>query len=307
MSDTTNRTSIKPVMLPQGLRYRHLIHAPGTPIDTSHVSVPELEAFIQAHLLMLRSIDRANAPRIALVQSVPGTGKSQTCLYAALMLGTAVARVPPSIFGSKHEGGAVENFTELMHTCERYSAETKQYIAVQIEDIDAGILSISENTGHTVNTKEAIGHIQTVADNKALHVNHDGTAIPIIATANAATEVRASLFRPGRADTYTHVVPTDVKRAIVDEVFRPVSPEEQRILDRLFKAYATEQPAFWKAVHHDYKKHRIGAVIKKHGADMTAVNAELARRVPLDSDLLHELARNRRAARPVDYLFNRKR
>lgn len=304
---TETITSIKPVPQTPLSRNRHYIRTPDQLPTELYVPQPDAELFVQSFLMMHRSDHRNDAPRTALLQSGPGSGKSLLCLRAALMLGTAVARIPPSVLSSRFEGGAVETLTDILHACEQYSRDTGQYTAVLFEDVDTGALTISENTGHTVNTLDTIGHLQFLADNKHIHVNFDKTTIPFIATANAASEVRASLFRDMRAETYTHVMPEPVKELIAQQIFAPVSPEEQRIVAKLFKAHRTEQPAFWKQLAYDYRRRRIQEVITRYGSDVKAVNAELAIRRPLDGPLLHELAKSRRAARPITFLFNRKR
>src|SRR5205807_2726563 len=101
------------------------------------------------------------------------------------------------------------------------STETKQHVVALFEDLDASILAVGENTGHTVNTKEIIGHLQMLADKRDVHVAFDGSCIPWIATTNSVMEVRASMFRDRRADIFTLEVDATTKRKMLDLHFEP--------------------------------------------------------------------------------------
>lgn len=300
-------SSLRPTPMPEISPFAGLIRRPGQPLGGTYIASPTLELAVQAFLMQHLLPDESPAsPRSMLIQAPPGTGKTEVTLRAALAMGTAVMLLAPSVFSSKHEGGGVEAVTAALHEAERFSRANKMHIAVMFDDIDHSTLSVGDNTGHTVNTADMIGHLQALSSNRALHVTYTGLPIPFLATANAADRIAPSLFRQMRAKVVTHTVDTTTKLELAHKLFAPSGAKERAFIDKLFKAHARESIAFWPALHSDYRAARIQAVLRAKGFDPALVQAELATRRPLDTALITKLAQTCKTARPMNFLWTSK-
>lgn len=304
---TDRLSSLRPTPMPDISPFAGLIHRPGQPSAGTYIPSPTLELAVQAFLMQHQLPQESPlTPRSMLIQGPPGTGKTEVTQRAALAMGTAVMLLAPSVFSSKHEGGGVEAVTDALHEAERYSRANNLPIAVMFDDIDHSTLSVGDNTAHTVNTADMIGHLQALSSNRALHVTYTGLPIPFLATANAADRIAPSLFRQMRAKVVTHTVDDNTKLELAHKLFAPSGATERVFIDKLFKRYRQETIAFWPALHSDYRAARIQAVLRAKGFDPTLVQTELAQRRPLDLALINRLAAACRAARPLDFLWTRK-
>ncbi|MGD9803882.1 MAG: AAA family ATPase [Hyphomicrobiaceae bacterium] len=302
MHDIVNR--LPPSKPPTISRFAAHIHRPGQLLPGTYIPSPRLESAVQAFLMQHQLPDESPAtPRTLLVQGPPGIGKTESTLRAALAMNIAVLLLPPSIFGSKHEGGGTEAVTEALQEAERFSRCYQQPIAAFFDDVDHSTLTVGDNTGHTVNTADVIGHLQNLSGNRRLHVTHAGLPIPLLATANDASRIAPSLFRQMRAKVITHTVEPETKHALARSLFAPATTAEHQFIDKLYRTYAKEPIAFWPALHSDYKAARIQAVMKATGFDPAAVQKALAARRPLDTALITKLAAACRSARPMNFLW----
>lgn len=299
--------ALKPTNIYNVSAYTALIYKPGQRLAGTYIPSPKLELAVQAFLMQHQLPEESlTTPRSLLVQGVPGTGKTEITIRSALAMGTALMVLAPSVFSSKHEGGGVEAVTEALQEAERYSRANKQPIAVLFDDIDHSTLSVGDNTAHTVNTADMIGHLQNLSGNRNLHTTFAGLPIPFLATANAADRIAPSLFRQMRAKIVTHAVDENTKLELAHRLFKPANKEERIFIDRLFHTYRKEQIAFWPALHSDYKSARIQEVIRAKGFDADSVRQELAAGKPIDTALLTRLAAACRANRPGNFLWKRK-
>lgn len=303
---TDKITTLPPAPIPPVSPYVANIYRPDQQLPGTYIPSPDLELAVQAFLIQHQLPDESpSTPRTLLIQGPPGTGKTEVSLRAALAIGTAVMLLPPSIFSSKHEGGGVEQLTEALQEAERFSHANRTHIAVLLDDVDHSILSIGSggNVGHTVNTADAIGHLQNLSSNRNLHVGYQRLPIPFVATANAASRIAPSLFRQMRARVHTHTADDDAKLELAHRLFAPTTKEERSFIDQLFKKHRKEQIAFWPALFSDYKAARIKALIRSKSFERDAVQQHLARRQPIDTQLLEQLAEACRKARPFDFLW----
>ena len=300
-------SSLQPTPMPSISPFAAHIRRPGQPVGGTYIPSPTLELAVQAFLIQHQIPEESAAtPRSILIQGPPGAGKTEVTLRAALTMGVAVMLLPPSVFSSKHEGGGVEAVTDALHEAERFSRANKLPITVMFDDIDHSTLSVGENTGHTVNTGDMVGHLQALSSNRTLHVTHTGLPIPFLATANAADRIAPSLFRQMRAKVVTHTVDDTTKLELAHTLFAPQGSTERAFIDKLFRRYRTESIAFWPALHSDYRAARIQAVIRAKGFNPAEVRAELSTRRPLDTALITKLADTCRTARPMNFLWTRK-
>lgn len=302
---TDKITALQPTVVPQVSRYRALIQLPGTPPPRSYIPSPELEKQVQSFLMMHRMPSfRQSVPRTILIQGPPGSGKTAITLRAGLAMGTAVLVTPPSIFASKHEGGGVEQLTEMLQEAERYSASSKTHIAVLFDDVDHSTLSVAgDNVGHTVNTGTMVGHLQHLSHARDVHVCFDGTCIPFLATSNAADRIAPSLFRDMRAKRVVHVVSESTKQELAHRLFRPIGNDERRLIDKLFNKHRKESIAFWPALRSSYDQERLAQFISSKGHDVEAAERALGIRAHLDEALLFRLAETARKSRPANFLW----
>lgn len=301
MSD--NVTSMQPMPALHVSPYRQNIFDPRKPLSGFYIPSKGLQLAVQAFLMQHEDPDESPlTPRSMLVQGVPGSGKTEIALRSTLMIGTAIMLIPPSTFSSKTEGGGVEKITEAMQEAERFSHANKLYIAMLFDDIDHSNLSLSENVGRTTNPADVVGHLQSLSTNRNVHVGFSGLPVPLLATANAANKMAPSLWRNQRAKVFTHTLDESTKQELARKYFAPTTHSESTLINSLFRTYRNEEISFWPALHSDYLAKRREHLIELHGFDRAAIRREMAKRPPLDADLLHRLAENCRKSRPFDFL-----
>jgi hypothetical protein len=272
--------------------YADYFYRPGQTYGTVNMPCIDITEKVQAHVVTLRM---PPAIRGLALFGEPGIGKSHTLVNAVTSISnTAAMLLPSSIFGSKHEGGLVQNFKAALDDAVAYSAFYKQFVAVILDDIDASELSISENTGHTTSSHTFAGFLQTLLTSPQLYVDFTGKPLAILFSANDATKIRPSLFRDDRVTRIIMTLDPEVRDQMVYKAFAPQGPKENRIIERLLRAFSDQNMSFWSALVKDWKTYQVQAVIRQHGPDQAALERLRTTRSPLDASVLNALAATRR-------------
>lgn len=296
---TTLRSSSMPDDLP---RFASAFRRPGEYLCPDALIFESQEMAIRRFLfaLILPSLRETTEPFL-IIQGAPGTGKTVAACDAAQRFGFGVARLPPSLLASEHEGGATETLHAVLSETVSYSAHHKLRMVAVIDDFDLSIARTDSNTGTTINTYLLTQALQEFADNRK-HRNFDGSRLGVIFTANDLTPLRASLFRDGRATWYTHVPTPEEKAEIAFHLFKPRSKDERYILEQLTRAYRAEPVSFWASLKNDLTKRRLDEVIALGPPNIRSAEAELAKPQPLDGAVLRALAKTRATTRAARFL-----
>lgn len=269
-------------------------YKPGQQYGMHNVPCVDMTGLVQASVLSVRM---GPAVRGFVLSGEPGVGKTHLLVNAVTSIpSTAAMLLPNSMFGSKHEGGLVENFEAAMADAVSYSAFFRHHVAIILDDADASELSVGENTGHTTNANSFAGYLQNLLTSPRLHVDFMGKPIPLLFTVNDATKIRPSLFRDDRVTRAELTLDENARDKMIVAAFKPEGFAETRIVEKLIRSFRQQNMSFWAALVKDWKSHQVQAVIREHGPDQAALERLRNKRAPLDGKVLHALAAARRDA-----------
>lgn len=292
---------------PLPYQFEYLILKPGNPAAASYFQVPGLHLQILKWLALQRSQGtRHKAPRFLLVVGPQGTGKSQGILATLLnTVGCHVCVVPPNLFASDTENGATLVLDGLMAEMERYSAEHQVHVVVVLEDVDTSILARDDKTSVTPGHRMLAGRLQFIADRRDIYRQFTGETIGLVLTANRPDELRPSLIRNMRAMWHEHNPGPEDTYDIVFQMFDPRTAEERKLLERVFAKYKRENLSYWSALKQAVDAAYLDEMLRDGLPDTRLLDAAMARRRPLDAELIWKLARAGSTTRAVNYFFNR--
>lgn len=305
---TTQFPNLKAANAPHTYQFAHLLRMPSDPVVNQIVPFENLTQEVRQFLaFQVNPRTRDSAARTLVIQGRPGEGKSDGALVAVLNANAnfVVAVISASMFASETEGGASDLVDQVMAEFARWSLDHQRRVVVIINDIDMSIMSGDDHTSSTSNKGLLLEKFHYLADNRHLYRNFDGSNIAFMVTMNDGSNMRDSLYRPGRAVTYTHEPTTDDKANIAWKILDPRTGDERILVAKLVRKYAHRQPvAFWRALSDAMQ----GAHAKRaiaHGIDGIATNAALNRRVPLTADVAWACAKHIRASRIRVFLTRR--
>lgn len=289
-----------------GWKYAHLIRRPGDPIVHQRFEFTGLSRKVREHLVnQIGEATRNDAARMLWVQGRPGEGKSVGCLVACLNAGFHSAVLSPGLFAGEVEGASVQRLHEVMAEVARWSEAHRVRVVVIVDDFDLSIASVGENTGSTVNSSLLINEVMSLADNRHLYRNVDGSNIAFIMTVNDATGMRESLHRPGRAIWHDHVPSAEDKANIAHQVLDPKTSAERDLVAALVRRHRSQPVAFWGALLHRMRALHAQRLIEGGMPDKASVDAAQGRRLPLLPEIAWEAAKDIRTTRVRSFLKKR--
>lgn len=289
-------------------KYAHLLRKPGDPVTRQRFEFRELALKVREFLTyQVGTHTRDQAARMLWVQGRPGEGKSEGCLVACLNAGFHVLVISPGLFAGETEGKSVEVLHEVLDELVRYSAHHKVRIVVIIDDFDLSTANADENVGKTVNSQLLVNEFMSLADNRALYRNVDGSNIGFIVTVNDASGMRESLHRAGRAIWHDHVPTVEDKANIAWAILAPQTTAERDLVQSLVRYHRKQPVAFWKALYHRMHALRAQALIDASMPDKAAIDRAYGQRLCLKPDIAWAAAKQLRTHRVRSFLNKRGR
>jgi hypothetical protein len=297
--------AVSPPPLPQ-YQFGSFLRFPGDPITDEIVEFKELTAKVHDFLkLQIARDTRDRAERTLCLAGPPGAGKSEGALVAALNFNFAVGVLSASMFAGDTEGKPTQLLDAILEEFSRWSAEQRRRVVVILDDIDLSIMAKDDKTGVSSNTNLLLQRFHYLADNRHVYRNGDGSNIAFIVTLNDASNLRASLYREGRAIWHDHVPTVEDKVNIAWATLAPQTSEERALVDKLARKYRHMPVSFWKALRNQIKAHHARRRLPAGVSDAAAIDRAYACRFPLTADVAWDCARALRANRARDWLAKR--
>ena len=234
-----------------------------------------------------------NPARSLLVIGWPGDGKTLSLLVIASRLGVDLLLTAGADYSGSLEGAPLEVLNQASAWMRWKSAQTRRPIALLIDDIDASTAAENADQERTGNTNLLVGKLQAVCNSPDHFMDASGNPIPLLWTANTTAHFRAPLIRHGRVRIHRHVLDWPTKASMVERIFEPASDLERRALRNLVFRYRHKPIAFFNDLHAELGDEVIAEAIKRHGLDVTAIEAAAGRAQSLDMRRLYAAARAR--------------
>ena len=189
------------------------------------------------------------------VQGPPGEGKTEMVNLCCAHLGCNVFHLSAAAMAGEHEGDARQVLLRTVAAARRTALSNDRPAVLVIDDMDRGVASLTNRTGHTINSGLLVGALQGLANDMQSRGAAVPTArVPVIMTANSFASLPSSLVRPGRTRFFTWTPTWQEKAEMVLPLFAPTTSVEESRLRRLVKRYhAKSEPlAFFVHLRHEY-------------------------------------------------------
>lgn len=252
-----------------------------------------------AHHLVPRLVAN-EPPRIAVLQGIPGDGKTETLKVTLSRAGVAMIFVPGSHFAGPHEDSAISALNEIADDIARISQRTCEPFALVIDDADLSILNMTDNVTYTVNSQGFINQMMHLANGTDMR-DAQGRLVPIFMTGNDFSTLRASQLRPGRAVFHTHAPSFDDKVEIAAQLFRTFgfSPADMRTL---ISDHPSQPVAFFSDLRTAIYDAQLDAALNTHGLHPLALDRAVATPPRLTIGQLRAVAHELATARARNFL-----
>jgi hypothetical protein len=198
---------------------------------------------------------RSKPALILAVQGAPGEGKTEMVNVCCAHLGCNVFHLSAAALSGKHEGDARQILLRNVATARRAELTNERPSVLVIDDMDRGVASLTDRTGHTINSSLLVGALQDLAnDVHTISVAVPVSRVPIIMTANSFASLTGSLIRPGRMRFFTWDPTWREKAKMALPIFGRRTPVECMRLRRMVRWYHSkgEPLAFFVQLMHEY-------------------------------------------------------
>jgi hypothetical protein len=189
------------------------------------------------------------------VQGPPGEGKTEMVNVCCAHLGCNVFHLSAAAMSGKHEGDARQVLLRNVAKARRAVLTNDRPSVLLIDDMDRGVASLKDTTGHTINSGLLVGTLQDLANNvRTVAPCAPQARVPIVMTANSFAALTGSLVRPGRMHFFTWQPTWKEKADMALPLFGQRTPFESARLRRIVRWYhAKGEPlAFFVQLAHEY-------------------------------------------------------
>jgi len=224
----------------------------------TEIVIPErFSAAIGEHLRvnLAETAAKSRAALILGVQGPAGEGKTEMVVRCCAHVGCNVFHLSAAALSGKHEGDARQALLRSILTARRVALTNDRPSVVVLDDLDRGVASLDERTGHTVNSGLLVGALQNLAnDTQAASGGMPHARVPIIMTANSLDSLPTSLVRPGRMRILTWQPTWQEKASMALPLFGARTPLEcARLRLIVLRYHRRGQPlAFFAQLAHEY-------------------------------------------------------
>jgi hypothetical protein len=280
-----------------------MIRKPGQLLCPNGLVFTKGEKFMRRHMAKLvGTASQDTAEIFAVLDGPPGTGKTVLATDGLLRGGFTVANVRVSLLAGATENAATDALTDLMHKMVAYSHATGARMAAVFDDFHQSIVGTTDpKMGKTVNTGLLVNELQRIADPPRKYRSACGTPITLVFTGNDFSETAPSLFRDMRANRFTHVPTFEEKLHVIYAQLSPRTRDELYLVERLVRTYRREPIAFWTALRTDLLTAHLDDAIPDGPITKQAVDANWPKRLPLNADLVWELAKARASNKLINH------
>lgn len=299
-------TTPPPLPVTQVFKYVHRMRHPGDPIARQRFEFRGLALKVRGFLAnQIGVATRDSAARMLWVQGRPGEGKTEGCLVAALNAGFTVLPLSGGDFAGEVEGASVKALHEAMDECVKWSTAHKRRVIISLDDFDLSTANITTEAAHTINSQLLIREVMSLADERHLYRNFDGSNIAFIVTVNDASGMRESLTRAGRAEWHDHIPSDEDKANIAHAILAPQTSAERDLVRKLVRKHTAQPIAFWKALHHRMQTLQAHDIIEHGMPTASAIDAAFGHRLTLNPDIAWQAAKEIRTTRVRSFLKKR--
>lgn len=277
------------------------IRRPGQLVCPQGLVFPKLEQFVRRHIAkLLGSATSETAELFALVDGPHGGGKTVGITDGVLRTGTAMMAIPGAELAGENEGSATAALATYMNDAVAFSRSTGDRIAVGIEDAHQAIFGSQDSKlGKTVNSGLILNELQRIADTKPYR-SACGTPIPMFFSGNDFSQTAPSLFRDRRANRHTQIPTFEEKIHVAFHTLGPRTREELNLVEKLVRHYRRMPIAFFAALRTDLLSAHIDQALPEGPLKKADIDALWPKRVPLQAELVWELAKIRAASQTLD-------
>lgn len=202
----------------------------------------------------------SQTPLFLAIHGSPGEGKTFQTLQVCHEHNVKVCYFSGAELSGNYERDSILELSEdYTRACNYYNEG--EYCAIIIDDFHLSPASIKDGVGTTVNSQLLTGFLMNLCD-KAKSSQID--SIPIILLGNTFKNVYEPLKRDGRMNFYFWAAPLELKKQIVDKLFRQYLSFSDCIqLGKFVEAYQNMPISFFTEVKNDIDKSIITALIEK--------------------------------------------
>ena len=201
-------------------------------------------------------------PLFLAIHGSPGEGKTFQTLQICHEHNVKVCYYSGAELSGNYERDSIIELSEdYKRACNYYN--DGDYCVIIIDDFHLSPASTKKGVGTTVNSQLLTGYLMNLCD-KAKSSQID--SVPIILLGNTFKNVYDPLKRDGRMDFYHWMPSLNLKKQIVNKLFRDyLSISELLKLDKFIEAYQNCPISFFAEIRNDITKSIIGDTIIKLG------------------------------------------
>lgn len=201
-------------------------------------------------------------PLFLAIHGSPGEGKTFQTLQICHEHHIKVCYFSGAELSGNYERDSIVELSEdYTRACNHYN--DGEYCVIIIDDFHLSPASTKEGVGTTVNSQLLTGYLMNLCD-KAKSSQID--SIPIILLGNTFKNVYDPLKRDGRMNFYHWAAPLELKKKIVNKLFKDYLSFSDCIwLDKFVEAYKNMPISFFAEIKNDIDRSIISTLINKIG------------------------------------------
>lgn len=198
--------------------------------------------------------ENVQAPLFLAIQGNPGEGKTFQTLNICKKHNLKICYYSGAELSGNYEKDSIIELSEdYTRACNYYN--DGEYCAIIIDDFHLSPASTKNGVGTTINSQLLTGYLMNLCDKvKSKQIE----SIPIILLGNTFKDVYDPLKRDGRMDFFHWEAPYELKKQIVECIFRDyISFFERSKLDSFVDKYKDESVSFFTEIKNDIDKNYI--------------------------------------------------
>lgn len=199
-------------------------------------------------------------PLLLAIQGNPGEGKTFQTLNICKKYRVKVCYYSGAELSGNYEKDSIIELSEdYTRACNYYN--DGEYCVIIIDDFHLSPASIKNGVGTTINSQLLTGYLMNLCDKaKSKQIE----SIPIILLGNTFTDVYEPLKRDGRMDFFHWEASYELKKQIVERIFRDyISLLEFPQLKSFLDKYKNQPVSFFTEIKNDIDKNHIKSSLNR--------------------------------------------
>lgn len=204
----------------------------------------------------------SRTPLFLAIQGAPGEGKTFQTLQICYEHNVKVCYYSGAELSGNYERDSIVELSEdYTRACNYYN--NGEYCAIIIDDFHLSPASTKDGVSTTVNSQLLTGYLMNLCDKvKSSQIE----SIPIILLGNTFKNVYQPLKRDGRMDFFSWSAPLELKKKIVEKLFREnLSLTDTHKLGDFVETYQNMPISFFSEIKNDLDKNIIRGLIERLG------------------------------------------